>query len=38
MNPGIEAIVGVYVRLGELDTLERMNAHRLSLLDQCVDT
>ncbi|AUC97973.1 MULTISPECIES: hypothetical protein [Bradyrhizobium] len=38
MNPGIEAIVGVYVRLGELDTLERMKAHRLSLLDQCVDT
>src|SRR5262249_21555481 len=38
MNPGIEAIVDTYVKLGELDTLERMKQHRQGLLDQCVDT
>ncbi len=38
MNPGIEGIVGMYVKLGELDTLQRMKEHRQSLLDQCVDT
>ncbi|MCC8979404.1 hypothetical protein [Bradyrhizobium acaciae] len=38
MNPGIEGIVGMYVKMGELDTLQRMKEHRQSLLDQCVDT
>ncbi|WLA86501.1 hypothetical protein [Bradyrhizobium elkanii] len=38
MNPGIEGIVGMYVKLGELDTLQRMKEHRQGLLDQCVDT
>ncbi|MGY4480396.1 hypothetical protein [Bradyrhizobium sp. USDA 3364] len=38
MNPGIEGIVGMYVKLGELDTLQRMKEHRQSLLEQCVDT
>ena len=38
MNPGIEAIVGMYVKLGELETLERMKQHRQGLLNQCVDT
>ena len=38
MNPGIEGIVGMYVKLGELDTLQRMKEHRQNLLDQCVDT
>ncbi|WP_338690351.1 MULTISPECIES: hypothetical protein [unclassified Bradyrhizobium] len=38
MNPGIEGIVGMYVKLGELDTLERMKEHRQGLLEQCVDT
>lgn len=38
MNPGIEGIVGTYVKLGELDTLQRMKEHRQSLLEQCVDT
>ncbi|MES5488766.1 hypothetical protein QMZ05_39000 [Bradyrhizobium sp. INPA03-11B] len=38
MNAGIEGIVGMYVKLGELDTLQRMKEHRKNLLEQCVDT